>query len=92
MAHERQQNIKKRVDYLKEAMMVMDLKDNKEVKADDIIKAVTQKVGFGKLLAMRPKHGKECELTLEGADACDMLEDGLEIKGQFFELRRLEFT
>jgi len=41
---------------------------------------------------VRPKHGKEYELTLEGADACDLLEDGLEIKGQFFELRRLEFT
>ncbi len=78
------------MDYLKEATVVIDLRDNKEVKAEDIIKVVTQKIGFGKLLAMRPKHGKEYELTLEGADVCDVLVDGMEIKGQFFEVRRLE--
>ncbi len=90
MDHEGQRNMKKRVDYLKEATVVIDLRDNKEVKAEDIIKVVTQKIGFGKLLAVRPKHGKEYELTLEGADVCDVLVDGMEIKGQFVEVRRLE--
>ncbi|MGL4766055.1 MAG: hypothetical protein ACRC2N_13650 [Aeromonas sp.] len=90
MDHGRQRNINKRVDYLKEATVVVDLMDNRQVKAEDIIKVVTEKIGFGKLLAVRPKHGKEYELTLEGAEFCDMLLDGIEIKGQLFQVRRLE--
>lgn len=87
MDHEGQRNVKRRVDYLKEATVVIDLRDNMEVKAEDIIKAVTQKIGFGKLLAVRPRHGREYELTLEGVGVCDVLVDGMEIKGQFFEVR-----
>ncbi|XDV21821.1 hypothetical protein PO909_026841 [Leuciscus waleckii] len=91
MDHEGQRNIKRRVDFLKEAMVVIDLRDNTEVKAEDIIKAVTQKIGFGKLLAVRPKHGREYELTLEGVDVCDVLVDGMEIKGDEVIEDKLKF-
>lgn len=90
MDHGAQRRIKQRADYLKEATVVLDLKGNKEVKAMDIIKVVSEKIGFGKLLAVRPKYGEEYELTVEGAELCDVLLDGMEIKGQFFEIRRLE--
>lgn len=83
-------NIRKQVNYLKEATVVIDLRDNKEVKAEDIILAVSQKIDLGKLLAVRPKHGNEYELTFEGVDSVDVFLDGVEIKGELFDVRRLE--
>lgn len=90
MDHEAQRSYKKRVDYLKEATVVIDLMGNKEVKAVDIIKVVSEKIGLGKLLAVRPKYGEEYELTVEGVKLCEVLLDRMEIKGQYFEVRRLE--
>ncbi len=81
---------RKRVDYLKEATVVLDLMGNKDINAKDIIKTILDKVGFGNLLAVRPKHELEYELTLKSVDICEGLLDGVEIKGQFCEVKRLE--
>ncbi|CAM4685215.1 unnamed protein product [Leuciscus chuanchicus] len=78
------------LEYLKEATVVMDTMNNKGIKADDIIKAVTMKIGNDKLLAVRPKNSLEYELTLTCADECDDLIDGVEIKEQLCVVRRLE--
>ncbi len=43
-------------------------------------------MGFGNLLAVRPKHELEYELTLKSVDICEGLLDGVEIKGQFCEV------
>ncbi len=85
MDHEGQKSFKKLVDYLKEATVVINLMGNKEVKAKDIIKVESETLGLGKLLAVRPKYGEEYELTVEDMELCEVLLDGMEIKGQFFE-------
>ncbi len=56
-----------------EATVVIDLRDNKEVKAEDIIKVVKQKIGFWQTVSCETQACKEYELTLEGADVCDVL-------------------
>ncbi|MGL5643254.1 MAG: hypothetical protein ACRCW3_00535, partial [Metamycoplasmataceae bacterium] len=85
-----QRSGKKRVEYLKEATVVMDVRNNKGTKVEDIIGAVTKKIGSGKLLAVRPKNSLEYELTLTCAEDCDDLVEGVEIKGQLCGVRRLE--
>lgn len=47
-------------------------------------------MGFGNLLAVRPKHELEYELTLKSVDICEGLLDGVEMNGQFCEVKRLE--
>jgi len=85
-----QKNGKRRMEYLKEATVVMDIMNNKGIKAEDIIRSVTRNIGHGKLLAVRPKNSTEYELTLTCADDCDDLINGVEIKGQLCVVRRLE--
>ncbi|XDV21826.1 hypothetical protein PO909_026846 [Leuciscus waleckii] len=85
-----QQHNGKAVDYLKEATVVLDLMGNKDISVEDIIKAILEEVGFGNLLAVRPKKDMEYELTLRSVDDCDGLLNGLEINGQFCEVRSLE--
>ncbi|KAL1276885.1 hypothetical protein QQF64_023558 [Cirrhinus molitorella] len=51
--------------YLKEATVIVNVEEINEVRAMDIIKAVTEKYGNGKILALRPRQGKEYELTME---------------------------
>lgn len=36
-----------------------------DTRAVDIIKAVTERIGEGRILAVRPKRAKEYEITLE---------------------------
>lgn len=79
-----QQHNGKTVDYLKEATVVLDLMGNKDISVEDIIKTILEEVGFGNLLAVRPKKDMEYELTLRSVDVCDGLLNGLEINGQFF--------
>ena len=88
--HAMDKGLREGLEYLKEATVVMDTMNNKGIKADDIIKAVTMKIGKDKLLAVRPKNSLEYELTLTCADECDDLIDGVEIKGQLCVVRRLE--
>lgn len=76
--------------YKKEATITVDLRDEKELRAMDIIKAVTEKIGEGKILAVRPKQTNEYEVTLECEEDTDFLMDGLDIKGMTFEVRSLQ--
>ncbi len=55
----------------------------------DIIKAVMQKIGEGKVLAVRPKQTNEYEVTLKREEDTEILMDGLDIKGMTFEVKRL---
>jgi len=85
-----QQNNGKNVDFLKEATLVLDLTGNKDIKVEDIIKGILEKVDVDNLLAVRPRRDMEYELTLRSVEVCDGLMDGLEISGQYCEVRRLE--
>ncbi|KAG1934529.1 hypothetical protein F2P79_019770 [Pimephales promelas] len=60
------------------------------VRAEDIIKAVTKLCEHGGILALRPRQGKEYELTMEKEEMCDKLTDGLEIKGVKCEVKNLQ--
>ncbi|KAG1934527.1 hypothetical protein F2P79_019768 [Pimephales promelas] len=76
--------------YLKEATIILNVENVNEVRAADIIKAVVDKCGHGKILALRPRQGKEYELTMENEETCEELMDGLNIKGVNCEIKRLQ--
>jgi hypothetical protein len=76
--------------YLKEATVIVNVENVIEVRAEDIIKAVTELCGHGEILALRPRQGKEYELTMEKEEMCDKLTDGLEIKGVKCEVKNLQ--
>uniref|UniRef100_A0A9J7YPY9 CCHC-type domain-containing protein n=1 Tax=Cyprinus carpio carpio TaxID=630221 RepID=A0A9J7YPY9_CYPCA len=76
--------------YLKEATVIVNVENVSEVRAVDIIKAVTDKCGYGKILALRPRQGKEYELTMEKEETCDELTEGLLIKGVNCEIKKLQ--
>ncbi|XP_043089576.1 uncharacterized protein LOC122335827 [Puntigrus tetrazona] len=76
-------------DYLKEATVTVDI-CNVNARAEDIIKAVTEKVGKGNVLAVRPKQNKEYEVTLENIDDVELLVEGLMIKETLCEVKRLQ--
>ncbi|XP_044043669.1 uncharacterized protein LOC122872054 [Siniperca chuatsi] len=76
--------------YLKEATVIVNVENVDEVRAGDIIKAVTEQCGHGKILALRPRQGKEFELTMEKEEMCDNLMDGLRIKGMDCEVKSLQ--
>jgi len=76
--------------YLKEATIILNVENVNEVRAADIIKAVVDKCGHGKILALRPRQGKEYELTMENEETCEDLMDGLNIKGVNCEIKRLQ--
>ncbi|XP_016300315.1 uncharacterized protein LOC107656888 [Sinocyclocheilus anshuiensis] len=76
--------------YLKEATVTVDVAHVKDARAADIIKAVTQWIGDGRIPAVRPKQTKEYEITLESEDDTELLIDGLIIKGENCEVKRLQ--
>lgn len=76
--------------YLKEATMVINVDGENEIKAMDIIDAVNERIGGGNIIAVRPRQGKEYELTLETEEMCDKLMDGITIKGTDYELKKLQ--
>lgn len=75
--------------YLKEATVIINVEDVQEVRAEDIIKAVIEKCGHGKILALRPRQGKEYELTMETEELCEQLTDKLMINGVNCEIKKL---
>lgn len=81
---------KKRIIYSKEATVIVDLAEVRDGVVQDIIKEVNKKIGGGKVLAIRPRQGKEYEITLINEEECDKLEDGMMIKQQFCEIRKLQ--
>ncbi|XP_048012451.1 uncharacterized protein LOC125245761 [Megalobrama amblycephala] len=66
--------------YLQEAMVIVNVENVIDVRVDDIIKAVTEQCGHGNILALRPRQGREYELTMEKEEMCDKLIEGLRIK------------
>ncbi|KAK3541701.1 hypothetical protein QTP86_001734, partial [Hemibagrus guttatus] len=76
--------------YLKEATVIVNVESVIEVRVEDIIKAVTEQCGYGKILALRPRQGKEYELTMEKEETCDKLIDGLRINGVDCEVKNLQ--
>lgn len=81
---------KKMIIYSKEATVIVDLAEVRDGSVQDIIKEVNEKIGGGKILAIRPRQGKEFEITLSNEEECEKLEDGLRIKQQFCEIRKLQ--
>lgn len=83
-----------RMDYTKiysrEATVIVDLADLRDARAEDIIKAVNERIGEGKILAVRPRLGKEYEITLISKDECGNLDEGLTIKGKWCGIRQLQ--
>lgn len=76
--------------YLKEATITIDVAEVQNGGAEDIIKAIAEKVGEGKILAVRPKQHGLYEVTLEKEELCDELLNGLEIKGIKCETKKLQ--
>lgn len=76
--------------YSKEAMAIVDMVDQRDARAEDIIKAVNERIGGGKILAVRPRQGKEYEITLINREACNGLDEGLMIKGKLCEIQQLK--
>ncbi len=66
------------------------LRNVKDVRAADIIKAVTERIGDGRILAVRPKQAREYEVTLEREEDTELLTDGLMINGINCEVKRLK--
>ncbi|KAL0152233.1 hypothetical protein M9458_051956 [Cirrhinus mrigala] len=73
-----------------EVTVIVNVENVIEVRAEDIIKAVTEQCGHGKILALKPRQGKEYELTMEKEETCDKLIDGLRIKGVDCEVKNLQ--
>ncbi|XP_016365049.1 uncharacterized protein LOC107706004 [Sinocyclocheilus rhinocerous] len=76
--------------YSKEATVIVNVAEIKDGKAEDVIKAVINKVGPSKVLAVRPRINKEYEITLTDEEACEELMDGLMIKDVITEVRNLQ--
>lgn len=76
--------------YLKEATVTVDLGNVKDARAADIIKAVTERIGEGRILAVRPKQAREYEVTVEREEDTELLTDGLMINGITCEVKRLQ--
>lgn len=70
--------------------MIINVEGADNAKAVDIIKVVTERIGEGGILAVRPRQGKEYELTLEKEEMCDELMNGLTIKGTECEVKKLQ--
>ncbi len=75
--------------YAKEATVMIDLTEVQDGRAEDIIKALTDKIEVTSVLAVRPKMMKEYEITLEKEEDIEKLTDGLLIKGKMCEIKKL---
>lgn len=84
----RKENMKR--VYAKEATVTVDLTEVRGARAEDIIKAVIEKIGVGKILAVRPKQMDNYEVTLEKEEDTEELMDGLIIKGKNCEVQKLK--
>ncbi|KAI5629931.1 hypothetical protein C0J50_10389 [Silurus asotus] len=76
--------------YLKEATVTVELGHLNEIRVSDLIKAITERIGEGKILAVRPKQNKEYEVTLEQEEDTEFLLEGLVINGCNCEVNRLQ--
>jgi len=67
--------------YKKDLSILIDVGDNKKVKAQTVIGAAVSVLGHGKVFACVPRSGNLYELTLSDSRDVDNLEDGLWIEG-----------
>lgn len=81
---------KKQRSYFKEATATIDISGVQNGGAEDIIRAIKGKIGVEKILAVRPKTNKQYEVTFETEEDCDVLLNGLEIKGQSCDVKKLQ--
>lgn len=78
----------KRRIYAKEATITIDVTEVQNGGAEDIIKAISENVGVGKILVVRPKQHGLYEVTLDKEDICHELVNGVEIKGKMCEIKK----
>lgn len=83
------QEMKKQRIYSKEATAITDIRKVHNGEAEDIIRAIKEKVGVEKNIAVRPKTNKQYEVTFETEEVCDGLINGLQIKGQICDVKIL---
>ncbi|KAL0151792.1 hypothetical protein M9458_052943 [Cirrhinus mrigala] len=76
--------------YAKEATLTVDMGEVSDGRAVDLIKVIAEKVGVDKILAVRPKQNRLYEVTLTNEEICDDLVDGLEMKGEKCEVKKLQ--
>ncbi|KAL0147143.1 hypothetical protein M9458_057667 [Cirrhinus mrigala] len=81
---------RKEREYLREATVTIDVEGVTDLRAMDIIKAISERIGEGKILAVRPKQNKEYEVTLESEEETEFLMDGITINGMDCEVKRLQ--
>lgn len=81
---------KKQRTYSKEATATIDISKVQNGGAEDIIRAIKEKIGVEKILAVRPKTNKQYEVTFETEEDCDELLNGLQIKGQSCDVKKLQ--
>lgn len=86
----KERTMKYRENIQKEATVIVNAAEVKDGKVEDVIKAVINKVGLSKVLAVRPRINKEYEITLTDEEACEELMNGLMIKDVMTEVRNLQ--
>lgn len=75
--------------YTKELTWLIETSNTSGITAMDIIQAINEEIGLGKLLAVRNRKNKDFEVTLINETECEKLEHGLIIKGRLYETRSL---
>ncbi len=68
---------------------MIDLTEVQDRRAEDIIKALTDKFEVTSILAVRPKMMKEYEINIGEEEDIEKLTDGLLIKGKMCEIKKL---
>lgn len=76
--------------YSKEATVIVNATEVRDRRVEDVIKAVIEKVGLSKVLAVRPRLNNEYEVTVTDEEACEVLKEGLTVKGIVCEVRNLQ--
>lgn len=84
------QEKKKQRIYSKEATATIDISKVHNGGAEDIIRAIKEKIGVEKIIAVRPKTNKQYEVTFEMEEVWDGLINGLQIKGQICDVKKLQ--
>ncbi|VDI63785.1 Hypothetical predicted protein [Mytilus galloprovincialis] len=75
---------------IKEKTVLVDVGDNRNIKAADVIANVEKEVGEGTVLACVPKSGNSYELTLTDKDALDLIVDtGFKVNDSNFKPRAI---
>lgn len=80
----------KQKQYSKDATVIVNVTEVRDRRVEDVIKAVIEKVGLSNVLAVRPRLNNEYEITVSDEETCEVLKNGLKIKGTVCEVRSLQ--